>query len=229
MKNIINEKPRKKLTGRLAKTVEFVDEQDIKGKTILDIGCGYGWFENNLLARGAKMIVGMELTEVDLKTIKKFVKDPKMKFAVGSAIDLPFKTNYFDTVTAWEVIEHIPKGTEHQMFSEVKRVLKKDGIFYLSTPFDQPLVTYADPAWWLVGHRHYSQDQLREYAQESGFKVQMIMIRGGIWMVVSLLNMYISKWLLRRKPLFQTFFTRKENEEYAKEGFVNIFVKYKKM
>ena len=40
MKNLIEEKPTNELHGRVKFTVGFVDDKDVKGKEILDIGCG---------------------------------------------------------------------------------------------------------------------------------------------------------------------------------------------
>ena len=46
--------------------------------------------------------------------------------------DFPFEDNYFDTVTALELIEHL-FDPDH-FLDEVYRVLRPDGIFVLSTP-----------------------------------------------------------------------------------------------
>lgn len=50
MKNIIDEKPQDILIGRPEYIVsDFVDKKDIENKTVLDIGCGFGWFLYNVL------------------------------------------------------------------------------------------------------------------------------------------------------------------------------------
>jgi ubiquinone/menaquinone biosynthesis C-methylase UbiE len=228
MKNIINEKPDMKLTGRLKFSTEFVSDKDITGKNILDIGCGFGWFELNMLNRGVKQIAGIEISAEDLKTAKT-IKDRRAIFRVGGALKLPFPDNYFNTVVAWEVIEHIPKNTEDKMFKEVQRVLKKSGTFYLSTPYNSFWSTISDPAWWLIGHRHYSRRKLVILGKKSNFTVKEVYIKGRYWNLVGLLNMYMSKWILRRESLAKKLFEKKENEEYKdKNGFMNIFVKYEK-
>lgn len=229
MKNILDEKPSHDLMGRLLASVQFVNDEDVKGKDVLNIGCGFGWCELNFLNRGVQQITGIEITEEDLKTARENVVDEKVKFCIGSAINLPFPDQSFDTVVSWEVIEHIPKGTEKKMFSEVQRVLKKDGIFYLSTPHLSFWATLLDPAWWLIGHRHYSQGRLVSYAKKNGLEMIDVKIKGKWWSSFSILNMYISKWILRRNPLFGAVFSQKEHEEYmADDGFGDIFIKFKK-
>jgi 2-polyprenyl-3-methyl-5-hydroxy-6-metoxy-1,4-benzoquinol methylase len=209
MKNITEQKPTHPLSGRTFWVSKFVDPNDIKGKSVLDIGCGYGWFEYLSLGWGVKHITGTELGEQDLTTAKKYLQDKKVDFTVGSAIDLPFKQKTFDTVVSWEVIEHIPKLTESKMFSEVGRILKSNGVFYLSTPHRHPLSTALDPAFWLIGHRHYTLNELRKYATQAGFKVDKMTIRGRMWEVTWLLNLYTSKWIFRRTPVSEEYFNKK--------------------
>lgn len=71
MKNILHEKPDFDLHGRMLESVLFVKDKDLKGKSVLDIGCGFGWSEVNFLERGVKKIVGTEISKDDLRTAKK--------------------------------------------------------------------------------------------------------------------------------------------------------------
>lgn len=230
MKNILDEVPAHNLTGRLLASVKFVDDSDLKGKTALDIGCGYGWCELDFLNRGVTKIIGVEQSEKDLETIQKNINNDRLELKVSSATNLPFEPNSFDTIVSWEVIEHIPKGTEKMMFSEVTRVLRPGGTFYLSTPHRSFFSNALDPAWWLIGHRHYSLKQLAKFANDtSSLRIELVNIKGGWWSLLSILNLYISKWIFRRKPIFETFFSEKENLEYvADNGFANIFIKFRK-
>ena len=229
MKNILDEKPSNDLIGRLLASVQFVKDEDVKDKRVLNIGCGFGWCELNFLGRGVQQMTGMEISESDLKTAREHVRDEKINFCVGSAVKLPFPDRSFDTVVSWEVIEHIPKNTENKMFAEVARVLKSGGVFYLSTPTSF-FSNMLDPAWWLIGHRHYSRQQLAAYAKKNGFEVRGVKIKGKWWALFSILNMYVSKWILRRGPLFQDIFSQKEHEEYmTDDGFSDIFIKVKKV
>ncbi len=229
MKNILNEKPDKRLTGRLKKTLSFVDVKDITNKSIINVGCGYGWFELHAFKKKPKSIVGIEISEEDLKTINENIKNKNFSTKVGSAIDLPFKDKSADTIVSWEVIEHIPQNTEHKFFKEVHRVLKKNGVFYLSTPYRSFISTSLDPAFWLIGHRHYTEKDFLSYATKNKFAIEECVVTAGGWTVLSQLNTYVSKWIFRRKPFFQEFFLKKEDMEYSKDGFHNIFLKFRKI
>ncbi len=229
MRNIVEEKPTDEIHGRALYNTLFVDDEDIEGKNILDIGCGFGWMELNLSQRGARKITAMENTEESLATVKKYIDDEKIDFRVGSAIDLPFTEKTFDTVIAWEVIEHIPKNMETKMLSEIYRVLKPQGVFCLSTPHRSFFANIFDPAWWLTGHRHYTKGKLIKTGEAEGFAVERAETRGGWWEILMMANLYVAKWVFRRRPFFQNFFYQQLDREYRREkGFAEIFLKFRK-
>ncbi|MHB8703198.1 MAG: class I SAM-dependent methyltransferase [Candidatus Tyrphobacter sp.] len=229
MRNILDEKPADPIEGRRSFSVGWVAKSGVRGKKILDVGCGYGWFEHHLLECGVASITGTERLEEDLLTARENIADPRAQFCVGSALELPFGDASFDAVVSWEVIEHIPKGAEAAMFREARRVLRQGGSYYISTPHSTPLCNITDPAWWLIGHRHYSIDRLQGLGRESGLEVVEAFVKGGIWAIAASLDMYISKWLLHRRQICEQLMRYKQDEEFSREdGFVNAFAKYRK-
>lgn len=45
-----------------------------------------------------------------------------------------------------------------------------------------------------------------------------------------MMNLYVAKWVFRRRPFMEGFVNRKLDLEFQKEkGFTNIFVKMRKM
>lgn len=230
MKNITHQTPYDAYHGRLKFVTQYVKSRDIHNKKILDIGCGYGWFEVNAVKNGAKLIIGTELTESDLGTARQYIHNKNIIFHTGSAIHLPFKDKTFDTVVSWEVLEHIPKETEPTMFSEMARVLKTNGVCYLSTPHKSFIGTLFDPAYWLIGHRHYRREDVVSFASKANFSINNILVMGGWWEVISLLDLYISKWIFHRPPIFEKTTTKKLDVEYQKpSGFTNIFCRLQKI
>jgi SAM-dependent methyltransferase len=53
---------------------------------------------------------------------------------VSESISIPFQDNFFDAVTMLAVIEHIHPRQVQVLLSEVRRILKPEGIFVLTTP-----------------------------------------------------------------------------------------------
>lgn len=229
MPNFITESPWDTLSGRLAFTVsKFVNKKDIRGKQVLDIGCGFGWFEVWALRHLVKTIHGIEIEKKKLKNIRT-IGDKRLKSKVGNAIKIPYPDNYFDTVTSWDVIEHIPPHTESKMFQEINRVLKPGGILYISTPYDHWISKALDPAWWLMAHRHYNLDDFKKLAKKNGFYLVKNVVRGKLWELLTVINLYISKWIFKKPPIFSVFFAKHRNNEYRqKNGFALIFLKFTK-
>ncbi|MBN2100305.1 class I SAM-dependent methyltransferase [Candidatus Dojkabacteria bacterium] len=225
MKNILNEKPTDPLHARYLHASRFIKKSDVKNKNILDIGCGFGWFEAEADRRGASKISSIEVTEKDLETARKYLTDHKFRLQAGSALDLPYSNEEFDTVVAWEVLEHLPRGTEQKMFTEVNRVLKGKSVFYLSTPRLSLFSNILDPAWWLIGHRHYSVDFIKSMAEMTGFKVDELRIIGGWGTILWSLDMYFSKWVLRRRPIFSKKVYEWTDSEFEKDGFMTIYAR----
>jgi SAM-dependent methyltransferase len=222
MKNILKEKPNQVPISIQQNSVDFIDPSDIRNKKVLDIGCGYGWFELFAISQGAKHITGIDTDLELLATAKKFVKNKHASFLLGNATKLPFKNKTFNTVVAIEVLEHIPKRTELTMFLEINRVLKENGKLYLTTPYKSLTALLFDPAFWLIGHRHYTKKSLISYAVKTHLKPLKISVKGRWWILISSLNMYIAKWLFGRKRFWEDFFMRKGHQEHKKNGFLDI-------
>ena len=97
----------------------------IKGKKVLDMGCGSGRFTNALAKLGCKSVVGLDLGEHGLIVGKEFAKKnniKNVKFIKGSVLKLPFKNNSFDFIFCKGVLHHT--GNLFKGMYEMKRVLK---------------------------------------------------------------------------------------------------------
>jgi len=104
---------------------------------------------------------------------------------IASATHLPFRACAFDLVFFTEVIEHLPKGEEVRALKEIERVLKKYGKVIFSCPNNVRLFTFLDPAYWIIGHRHYTFDQIKKFFNEAKLKVLVIYTAGSIWTCLS--------------------------------------------
>jgi len=210
-----------RLTGRHKYSFKFCGS--VKGKKILDVGSSYGWFEKFAVGAGCQSILGIE-PDGNFYNAKKEV--PQAVFKQGSALKIPAKDKSFNIVVMFDVIEHIPKGTEIQALNEIKRVLKPKGKFIMSTDFDWWLAKFMDPAWYF-GHRHYSQEKLEKLFNLAGFQVVEFQKRGGYFEMTGTILLYLFKWIFRREIPFKSFFDRKKDAEFLNknDGFVTIFAK----
>ena len=98
---------------------------------ILDIGCGTG-HGSNLLARSFKSVYGVDISQDAIDYAKKNWQRNNITFNVGSGTEIPFNKNTFNITIAFEVFEHIKDWKK--FLSEIKRVTKRNGKVYISTP-----------------------------------------------------------------------------------------------
>ncbi|HKY42798.1 MAG TPA: class I SAM-dependent methyltransferase [Pyrinomonadaceae bacterium] len=103
-------------------------QADLKGKDVLEIGCGAGGGAA-FIARNyqPKSVTGIDLLPVNIEEAEARGSVPGLTFAVGDATSLEFPDNSFDVVVNIES-SHCYSSIE-KFFSEVKRVLKPGGVF----------------------------------------------------------------------------------------------------
>lgn len=106
--------------------------QDVAGKRVLDVGCGDG-YGSAYLAEVAAEVTGIDYDESIISKAKNKYKVPNLNFKYMSATELEFESNSFDVICSFQVIEHIPENKLLKYLSEIKRVLTKNGKFYVST------------------------------------------------------------------------------------------------
>lgn len=95
--------------------------------TLLDIGGGYG-------NQAQHLPVGfdIQLHYVNLDVSETMLKCSDGMTMVGAGETLPFHDEMFDCVTCSEVLEHV--SDKEEVLREAYRVLKPNGLFFLSTP-----------------------------------------------------------------------------------------------
>src|SRR6267143_2018076 len=139
------------LQGRVKECTNLIEP----GSRLLDIGCSSGWLSRWVMSKGFNSYVGLDRVIVGSDRSR-----VDSRFVEGSVFNLPFSDESFDAVCLFDVIEHLPRGTERKAMDQVRRVLCDEGKLYFSTPHASPLHTPLDPAWFL-GHRHYRRSTVR--------------------------------------------------------------------
>lgn len=114
-----------------------------KKKNILDLGCGGGNIPAYLKAVSPKWdITGIDISNNSLVIAKKTF--PKVNFINASADNLPMKDKTVDIVVSFDTLEHFTDLSK--VISEVKRVLKKNGYFYIAIPLEKQFPTL----YWIM-------------------------------------------------------------------------------
>jgi SAM-dependent methyltransferase len=105
---------------------------DLKGKRILDAGCGIGVFSAALLAEGAH-VFGVDFSPKAIDFARRVT--PGGTFNVASLETLPFKDE-FDCVICIDVLFHVVDSTKWEnALSSLLSALKPDGVLLIQEEF----------------------------------------------------------------------------------------------
>lgn len=155
--------------------------EPVKGE-VLDIGCADGMFSKVIFDEtGAKKLIGVDVLKTSVAWANKhWAKSNKMRFEVGDAQKLVFKSGTFAAVFALEVLEHVHKPMK--VLQEIKRILKADGYAVFLVPSDSFLFRTVWYLWlnfyprgWVWRETHiqtYRNNYLPKLCRQVGFKIE---------------------------------------------------------
>ncbi len=202
---------------RLAGRHLFLREMagDMKGESVLDLACGFGWLEEHALAGGCERVVGVEKAPELVRKVSLAL--PAAEILQLDATSGLAHLGKFDTVCAFDFIEHLPRGTEVAFLSEVAGLLRPEGRLLLSVPYRSALSNILDPAYFF-GHRHYSLPGIRSLLAAAGLEVERAAFAGGAWEQLGMIWLYVWKWVFHREMAFADFVESKRRAEYERWG-----------
>jgi SAM-dependent methyltransferase len=110
---------------------KFGDHKFKQGNMLLDIGCGWGWFERWFADKGYQ-IWGVDISDVNVSILnQQFSKFNNIQFVntTGDGYLKMFPDNMFDFVLSKAVMYHCTKEVVQNYVNEMYRILKPDGQF----------------------------------------------------------------------------------------------------
>jgi 2-polyprenyl-3-methyl-5-hydroxy-6-metoxy-1,4-benzoquinol methylase len=97
---------------------------------LLDVGCGLGYFVKAMSSFQDWQPLGYEISKVAVEYAKNELGLRNVFY--GKVEESNFPKNYFDVITLWDVIEHIPDPDP--LLSYLSSILKENGVLFLHTP-----------------------------------------------------------------------------------------------
>ena len=131
----------------------LLNKTNKKGMKILDIGAGTGEDLDVLNNFGSCYVL-----DINLEALEQVPENLCIDKKCGDANNLPYESEFFDLVVAFDVFEHI--DNDYKALDEIKRVLKPDGLLVFTVPAFQFLYGPHDKA--LDHKRRYSRKTLSQ-------------------------------------------------------------------
>ena len=146
---------------------------DFANKTILDLGCGFGFRTVGIAASGAAFILGIDTDDDRIREANGFARSKgidNVDFVHMNAEGLAFPDETFDVVVADEMIHHLENLP--QVMQEMHRVLKYDGIVIISdhNRLSLPSEIMRSVYFGKDKERVFTAQEVKRYLAQTGFK-----------------------------------------------------------
>ena len=144
---------------------------DLRGRRVLDVGCGTGRLSAVLAERAHAKVWGIDATPEMLAQAKAKAL-PGVAFKLARAEALPFKDGWFERAVCWLVLHLVDRSTA---LREVRRVLGRDGriavVTFHESQFDEYWLNRFLPSLAGIDRGRFPpQAQLYRELGEAGFR-----------------------------------------------------------
>lgn len=144
---------------------EFIDAK--KSDKVMNVGVGWASFAEIMLENDVKEMWGADIDKRKIEKAEKRTKKTKFIYLDAQEWSPELKESYFDKVTLFEVLEHIPDDLS--TLKNINKMLKSNGELIISVPtkcFSQAI----SPLNWIVHKRHYSEKSIKDILKKTGFE-----------------------------------------------------------
>ena len=123
---------------------------DIKGKHVLEIGCGTGFYTDIIAELGPPAVFqGLDVTDVNFDRIAK--RHPTFKLTKGNATEPIDLGEVFNVIVMIDVIHHVVTDREfHALISNVKKWMAPEGVFLITPISAKKGKEYFYVRWWTM-------------------------------------------------------------------------------
>ncbi|MDW8260139.1 MAG: methyltransferase domain-containing protein, partial [Gammaproteobacteria bacterium] len=154
----------------------LLGENDLAGKSFIDIGSGSGLHSLAALRLGASRVIAVDIDADSVQATRsllgRFASDQNWTVACHSVFDLDTeKIGQFDVVYSWGVLHHT--GAMHRALAQAAALCAEQGLFV----FALYRRVWMDPVWKIV-KRWYSHASPR--AQRRSRAVYIKLFRAGL-------------------------------------------------
>jgi SAM-dependent methyltransferase len=163
----------------------------IKGKKILDLGCGPGR-DAKFFTENGYNVVGIDLCDSFLEAASKNAPKAVIKKMDFRNLDFPSKS--FDGVWASAAIYHVPKNNARETIININKVLKSGGVLYISLLKGVGQKFLEEDFGKGRFFKYYTKEEIEELLKECGFEIiEIYPSTGQLNLVREWLNIFAIK------------------------------------
>jgi ubiquinone/menaquinone biosynthesis C-methylase UbiE len=118
---------------------------DLKGKTILDLGCGFGESCKWYVTKGAEKVIGIDISENMIKKAKECFSDKKIEYVNISMEEFDFPKNYFDSVFSSLAFHYVDNFDS--LLKKIRYILKSNGELVFSQEHPIAIAKKVSDGW----------------------------------------------------------------------------------
>lgn len=181
---------------------EICSEKQNEKRNILDVGCAAGFFLSVAKENGFKPY-GIELNAWLAEYGRKKFNLENVK--AGTLENAQWKDNFFEFVTMWDVLEHVPDPMK--TLKEINRVTKENGYLIVSYPdYSSIFAKLFGRRWWFLLSHHiyyFTPKTMNMMLQKAGFEIITDKMHWQELKICYMLDMFVK---LNKNPLIKTPF-----------------------
>lgn len=122
---------------------------DLKGKRLLDLGCGFGWHCQYAVEQGAVSTLGLDLSQNMIEGAWQRNASPKIEYRCMAIEDYEYPAETFDVVVSSLAFHYLESFDD--ICKKVKRSLVKGGNFIFSV--EHPVFTAYGTQDWIYDEK----------------------------------------------------------------------------
>jgi SAM-dependent methyltransferase len=119
---------------------------DLRGRSVLDLGCGYGWFCRWARENGAARVLGIDVSEKMLARAAVTTADPAITYTRADMERLDLPAASFDLAYSSLAVHYITNLDV--LFAQVRGALVPGGSLVISA--EHPMFTAPDAPGWIA-------------------------------------------------------------------------------
>jgi SAM-dependent methyltransferase len=138
---------------------------ELRGKRVLDLGCGFGWHCRYMREQGASLVVGVDLSQKMLARAKADTNDPAIEYRLCTIENAAFPAEDFDVVISSLALHYVEPFD--LACRNISRWLRERCTFVFSV--EHPMFTAIAAQEWCLGRGgeklHWPVDDYHEEGQ----------------------------------------------------------------